>query len=161
MFLEELYQLTLNSLLIKQYLCNYLLYYSLYFKNMFFYLAFHLEDFLLILSISYDDNLRFNCLKMLSLLINNSQLSFKYLNRICYEYLYNFDIYYEKIQSLTIESRIIYLTKQNLNDLNHQQIIPKDLEEKIIEAINQLGGYVFFKMHRSPKDAYQSKLSNF
>jgi hypothetical protein len=120
-----------------------------------------LEDFLLILGVSFDDNLRFNSFKILSLLTNDSQLSFKYLNRICYECLYDFDIYYEKIQSLTIESRIIYLTKQNLNDLIHRQIIPKDLEEKINEAINELGGYVFFKMHRSPKDAYQSKFFKF
>jgi hypothetical protein len=97
-------------------------------------------------------------MKILSLLINDSRLTLKYLNRICYEYLYDFDIYYEKIQCFTIESKIIYLTKENLNDLIHRQIIEKDLEAKIIESIDELNGYVFIKMHRSPKDAYSSKL---
>jgi len=124
----------------------------------FVYLAFHIEDFLLILGVSFDDNLRFGCFKILSLLINDSQLKLSHFNRICYECLYDFDIYYEKIKCFTIESRIINLTKENLNDLINNQIIRKDLEEKIIAAINELGGYVFFKMHRSPKDAYQSKV---
>ena len=119
------------------------------------YLAFHVEQFLLTLSVSHDDNLRLGCFKIVSLLINDIKLS--HLNRICYEYLYDFDIYYDKIRSLTIESRIIPLTKQNLADLINGQIIRGDLEEKILAAIAELGGHVFFKMRRSPKDAYQSK----
>lgn len=90
--------------------------------------------------------------------MNNSQSQIKHLNRICYECFYDFDIYYEKIKSFTIESRIISLTKENLKDLINGEIIQKDFEEKILEAINELGGYVFIKMHRSPKDAYQSKV---
>jgi hypothetical protein len=93
----------------------------------------------------------------LSLLINDSQPQITHFNRICYECLYDFDIYYEEIKSFTIESRIIDLTKEDIYDLINEEIIRKDLEEKIIQTIDELGGYVFFKMHRSPKDAYESK----
>ncbi|CAF1059802.1 unnamed protein product [Rotaria sordida] len=141
-FIEELYQLALNTLQVKQHL------------------AFYCEDILLTLAVCYDDDLRFSCFKLISLLMNESQPTTKdrlaYLNRICYESLYDFHIYYDKIKSFTIESKIIDLTKQDINDLINKQFIRKDLEEKIIEAIYQLGGYVFIKMHRSPKDAYQN-----
>lgn len=137
----------------------YKFYLFFFFSNKFLdYLAFYFEDFLLILSISYDDNLRYNSFKIVCLLMNYSQLKIKYLNRICYECLYDFDIYYDKIKSFTMESRIIYLTKENLDYLMNEEIIDKDFEKKINEIINELGGYVFFKMHRSPKDAYQSKV---
>lgn len=124
-------------------------------------LAFYCEDFILRLSVSYDDELRFSCFKLLTLLINYSQPPTKqtllHLNRICFECLYDFDVYYEKIKSFTIESKIIHLTKEDLYDLINKQSIRQDLKEEIIEGINQLGGYVFLKMHRSPKDAFQSK----
>ncbi len=116
---------------------------------------------MLILSVSYDDDLRFGCFKILALLINDSQPQHKHtiarFNRMCYECLYDFDIYYEQIKSFTIESRIIDVTDEDINDLINEKVIRKDLEEKIIQAIDELGGYVFFKMHRSPKDAFQSK----
>lgn len=83
-------------------------------------------------------------------------MKLSHFNRIFYEYLYDFDIYYDQIRSLTIESRIISLTKENLADLINEQIIGKDLEEKLLEGIAELGGNVFFKMRRSPKDAFQS-----
>ena len=96
----------------------------------------------------------------MALLINDSHPQSKQtiarFNRMCYECLYDFDIYYETIQSFTIESRMIDLTKEDINHLINGKIIRQDLEEKIIQAIEQLGGYVFFKMHRSPKDAYES-----
>ncbi|CAF3544729.1 unnamed protein product [Rotaria sp. Silwood1] len=141
-FIEELYQLTLNSFRVKQHL------------------AYHCEDFLLILSVCYDDDLRFGSLKILSLLINDIQPVNKerllYLNRICYECLYDFYIYYEKIKLFTIESIIIDLTKDDIDHLINQQVIRKSLEEKIVASIEDLGGYVFIKMQRSPKDAYQN-----
>lgn len=100
------------------------------------------------------------CFKIVSLLTNDSQSQSKRtierFNRMCYECLYDFDIYYKNIQSFTIESRIIDLTKEDVDQLINGKMIRQDLEEKIIEAIEQLGGYVFFKMHRSPKDAYES-----
>ncbi|CAF2632589.1 unnamed protein product [Rotaria sp. Silwood2] len=141
-FLEELYHLTFNSFQVKQHL------------------AYHCEDFLLILSVCYDDDFRFACFKLLSLLINDIQpvnrKRILYLNRICYESLYDFHIYYDKIKLFTIQSNIIDLTKQDIDDLINRQIIRKDLEEKIVESIEELGGYVFIKMQRSPKDAYQN-----
>ncbi|CAF3519318.1 unnamed protein product [Rotaria sp. Silwood1] len=164
-FIEELYQLTLNSFRVKQHL-GYLIYENFLFeeKDFFFclvYLAYHCEDFLLILSVCYDDDLRFGSLKILSLLINDIQPVNKerllYLNRICYECLYDFYIYYEKIKLFTIESIIIDLTKDDIDHLINQQVIRKSLEEKIVASIEDLGGYVFIKMQRSPKDAYQSK----
>jgi len=129
----------------------------LIFKLLFFLLAFHIEDFLLTLSISFDDNLRYATFKIISLLINSAQSEIKHLNRICYECLYDFDIYYETIKPFTIESRIILLTKENITDLINGEINDKEFEKKLIETIDELGGYVFIKMHRSPKDAYQSK----
>ncbi len=96
----------------------------------------------------------------MALLINDchpqSKQTIERFNRICYECLYDFDIYYKNIQSFTIESRIIDLTKEDINQLINGKMIRQDLEEKIIEAIEELGGYVFSKMHRSPKDAYES-----
>lgn len=115
--------------------------------------------------VSYDDNLRFASLKLISLLLNESQPVTKEriinLNRICYESLYDFEVYYDKIKSFTIESRIIDLTHEDLNNLIDKKLIRKDLEDKILEAIHQLGGYVFIKMHRSPKDAYDGKENYF
>ena len=109
------------------------------------------------MGVSYDDNLRFGCFKILSLLVNDPQLKLLHYNRLCYECLYDFDIYYERIKSVTIESRIISLTKEDLHNLIDESIIQKDVEERLLGAIAELGGFVFFKMHRSPKDAYQSK----
>ena len=74
------------------------------------------------------------------------------------KFIYDFDIYYEQIKSFTIESRIIYTTDEDIKDLINEKVIRKDLEEKMNQAIDELGGYVFFKMHRSPKDAFQSKI---
>jgi hypothetical protein len=114
----------------------------------------------LTLGVSYDDDLRFGCFKILALLINDSQPQRKQtiarFIRMCYECLYDFDVYYENIKSFTIESRILDLTKEDVNDLINRKTFRKDLEEEILQAIDELGGYVFFKMHRSPKDAYQS-----
>ena len=127
-----------------------------------FILAFYSEDFLLTLGVSYDDDLRFGCFKLLALLINHAQPQSKqtiaYFNRMCYECLYDFDVYYAKIKPFTIESRILELTKEDINGLLIGETIPKELEEKIVQAIRELGGYVFFKMHRSPKDAYEGEV---
>ncbi|CAF3069215.1 unnamed protein product [Rotaria socialis] len=141
-FIAELYQLALHSLAVRRHL------------------TYYCEDILLKLCICYDDDLRFASLKIVSLLMNESQPVTKekilYLNRICYECLYDFDIYYDYIKSCSIESRIIHLTKQDFNDLINRQCIRKDLEHEIVESIEELGGDVFIKMHRSPKDAYQN-----
>lgn len=124
-------------------------------------LAFHVEDFLLILGVSYDDTLRFGCFKVLALLISDPQPQSKQtisrFNRMCYECLYDFHIYYEKIKPFTIESCIIDLTKEDAENLINGKIIRKDLETQIMKAINELDGDVCFKMRRSPKDAYQGR----
>ncbi|CAF1167831.1 unnamed protein product [Adineta steineri] len=141
-FIDELYQLTLTFSSVKQHL------------------ALHSEDFLLTLGISYDDNIRFGCFKILALLIDDAQPDSKQtiarFNRICYECLYDFNIYYEEIKYFTIESRIIDLTKDDVNHLINGEDIRIDLEKEINQTIEELGGYVFFKMHRSPKDAYEN-----
>ena len=76
---------------------------------------------------------------------------------MCYECLYDFDVYYEKIKPFTIESRIIDLTNEDAENLVNGKIIRKDLETEMIQAIHELDGDVFFKMRRSPKDAYQGR----
>ncbi|CAF1026062.1 unnamed protein product [Adineta steineri] len=93
------------------------------------------EDFLLALGISHDDNIRFSYFKILAFLINNPQP--------------------DKIKCFAIESQIIDLTKDHFNHLINGENIRIDLEKEINQIIEELGGYVFFKMHRSPKDAYE------
>ncbi|CAF1021310.1 unnamed protein product [Adineta ricciae] len=141
-FFQEFYQLTSKFLSVKQHL------------------SFHCEDFLLTLGVSYDDKLRYNCFQIVALLINDphpqSKETIRKLDRMCYECLYDFHVYYEQIKSFTIESRIIDLTKEDVRQLIDGKVIRSDLEERITNAITELGGLVFFKMHRSPKDAYQS-----
>ncbi|CAF4387002.1 unnamed protein product, partial [Rotaria sp. Silwood2] len=116
--------------------------------------------FLLILGIFYDDNLRYGCFKLLALLIDESHSESKQIitrfHRMYYECLYNFDDYYERIKSFTIESRMVNLTNVDINDLINRENIRKDLEKKIIQMIDELDGNVFVKMHRSPKDAYEN-----
>ncbi|CAF1193049.1 unnamed protein product [Didymodactylos carnosus] len=101
-------------------------------------------------------------LQLLSNVYDTHQLwIFLSLNPTCY----NCQTFIDELYQLTsnslsvkqhLESRIIDLTKEDVDVLLDGRILLKDLEEKVIQAIHELGGYVFFKMHRSPKDAFET-----
>ena len=120
-------------------------------------LSFHIRDFLLTLGVSYSDELRAKFFKILLLLLNEKdpedKLKISGLNKLIYEPLYDFDVYYNEIKSVTTESVIISLSPQEVDLLIEGQV-SDDLKEKITQGIEQLGGSAFFKMHRSPKDCF-------
>ena len=138
-FLDELFELSKKNVKVRSHL------------------SFHIESFLLYLSVVYKDDLRYKAFKILLLLIDEKKPDNKenivQLNRIFYECLYDFDIYYETIKPFTMETIIIPLTKDDIHLLLKDEI-QNDLKEKISIAIKNLGGHAFFKMHRSPKDAF-------
>ena len=68
--------------------------------------------------------------------------------------MYDFDLYYPLIKSQTIESRIIHLTDEDSKLLAKGHIMNEELKSQIENAIEELGGKAFFKMRRSPKDAF-------
>lgn len=83
------------------------------------------------------------------------------LNRFCYESLYDFHIYYPMIEPWTIPSRLIPWKKNEIDEFILNGTFRPELEQLIDETIKELGGNVFFKMHRSPKDAFSGKTKKF
>ena len=138
-FLDELFFLTKKEISIQNHL------------------SFHIRDFLLTLGVSYSDELRAKFFRILLLLLNEKdpedKLKISGLNKLLYEPLYDFDVYYNDIKPVTSESVIISLTPQEVDLLIEGQI-QDDLKEKVNQGIEQLGGSAFFKMHRSPKDCF-------
>ena len=70
-----------------------------------------------------------------------------------YERHFDFSCYYESLKDLTIESRVFQLKHQEALDLLYQGSLTENSEAEITEAIEKLGGEVFVKMRRSPKDS--------
>jgi len=138
-FLDELYFLVKKDTAIKSHL------------------SFHIRDFLLTLGVSYSDEIRSKVFRIVLLLLNEpnpeDKLKITGLNKLLYEPLYDFDVYYEAIKSVTSESVIISLTPEEVDGLI-QGKISQNLQEQIQQGIQQLGGSAFFKMHRSPKDCF-------
>ena len=138
-FLEELYFLSKQEISVKSHLTS------------------HIRDFILTLGVSYSDEIRAKFFKILLLLLNekNSEDKLKItgLNKLLYEPLYDFDVYYDAIKSVTTESVIITPTPEEIDGLIAGQI-SENLKEQIEKGIQQLGGSTFFKMHRSPKDCF-------
>ncbi|CDW85887.1 cell division cycle protein 123-like protein [Stylonychia lemnae] len=73
-----------------------------------------------------------------------------------YEKYYQFKYYYDAIKDQSIKSSIIELTRDDAIYLKSGIIERQDLKKEIQECIQSLGGQVFFKMRRSPKDAFTS-----
>ena len=138
-FLDELFVLAKNQTSIKKHL------------------SFHLRDFILTLGVSYSDEIRAKFFKILLLLLNEKdpedKLKISNLNKLLYEPLYDFDVYYNNIKSVTSESVVVSLTPEDV-DFLIQGKIQENLKENINKGIEELGGSAFFKMHRSPKDCF-------
>ncbi|TNV77173.1 hypothetical protein FGO68_gene9732 [Halteria grandinella] len=78
-----------------------------------------------------------------------------------YESQYDFERWYNQVKELSIESQVIQITKEQAEGMIYRGTInDKVLYETIEKAISELGGSVFAKFRRSPKDYATQSLSD-
>lgn len=114
----------------------------------------------------YDDNVRQFAYKIALLLLDPQGRDFENKQKISqlqkevYESLYTFEKYYHSIEALTYKSVIVPLDRVQAELLTQGQIKDNDLRISLQEAITLVGGTAFFKLRRSPKDAFVASTSN-
>eukprot|EP00347_Sterkiella_histriomuscorum_P008073 403346478 len=105
------------------------------------------------LGISYCGEMRQQYYKLRQLIFNEKNATY---SKIIYENLFDFQNYYEQLKPLTIPSEIIKISLEDSLDLINGKMNNQFLKNQVDIAIEKLGGKVFFKMRRSPKDAFKT-----
>jgi hypothetical protein len=125
-----------------------------------------LIELLPVYSFHYDDEIRYKFFSNILYLADEDDLNYKNknyilkLNRELYETLFNFEFHYDSVKPYTFESELINITRNDALLLTQGEIQNINLKSEIESAIIKLGGSVFFKIRRSPKDAFYTLKKN-